>query len=157
MRFFLGFVEAAYFPGCLYFLSCWYTRAELGLRTSLFYSGAIISGAFSGLIAAGVTAHMDGLRGLGAWQWLFIIEGVVTIAAGIVAYFVLPNFPRTTPWLTAEEKAMAIYRLEKDIGQDDWVGREDQTIWHGFKLAAEDIKTWVLVCFSFNLFWLSIV
>ena len=26
IRFFLGFVEAAYFPGCLYFLSCWYTR-----------------------------------------------------------------------------------------------------------------------------------
>jgi len=25
-RFFLGFVEAAYFPGCLYYLSCWYTR-----------------------------------------------------------------------------------------------------------------------------------
>lgn len=26
VRFFLGFVEAAYFPGCLYFLSAWYTR-----------------------------------------------------------------------------------------------------------------------------------
>jgi MFS family permease len=72
-RFMLGFVEAAYFPGVLYYLSCWYTRKELGLRTAMFYSGALISGAFSGLIAAGVTAHMDGTRGLRAWRWLFII------------------------------------------------------------------------------------
>jgi MFS family permease len=39
VRFFLGFVEAAYFPGVLFFLSSWYTRKELGLRTALLYSG----------------------------------------------------------------------------------------------------------------------
>ncbi|KAJ0153413.1 hypothetical protein CTA2_13132 [Colletotrichum tanaceti] len=33
IRFLLGFVEAAYFPGCLCYLSCWYTREEPGLRT----------------------------------------------------------------------------------------------------------------------------
>lgn len=62
-------VEAAYFPGCLYYLSCWYTRKELGLRTAFLYSGALISGAFSGLISAGITGNMDGVRGYGAWQW----------------------------------------------------------------------------------------
>ncbi|KAL8988519.1 MAG: hypothetical protein Q9169_008541, partial [Polycauliona sp. 2 TL-2023] len=35
IRFFLGFVEAAYFPGCLFFLSLWYTRKELGFRTAI--------------------------------------------------------------------------------------------------------------------------
>ena len=35
IRFMLGFVEAAYFPGCLFFLSSWYTRKELAFRTSL--------------------------------------------------------------------------------------------------------------------------
>ncbi len=54
VRFFLGFVEAAYFPGCLYYLSAWYTRKELGFRTAILYSGALLSGAFSGLIAAGI-------------------------------------------------------------------------------------------------------
>lgn len=68
VRFMLGFIEAAYFPGCLYFLSCWYTRKELGLRTALLYSGALISGAFSGLIAAGITGNMNGTRGLLAWR-----------------------------------------------------------------------------------------
>jgi MFS family permease len=72
-RFVLGFVEAAYFPGCLYFLSCWYTRKELALRTAMLYSGSLLSGAFGGLIAAGILDGMDGVRGLSAWRWLFII------------------------------------------------------------------------------------
>ncbi|KAI0400496.1 major facilitator superfamily domain-containing protein [Xylaria palmicola] len=145
VRFFLGFVEAVYFPGCLYYLSCWYTRKELGLRTALLYSGALISGAFSGLIAAGINANLDGVRGYSAWQWLFIIEGVVTVGVALIALPILPNFPRTTKWLTEEEKALAIWRLEEDVGEDDWVGEEQQSMWLGAKLAFTDVKTYVLL------------
>lgn len=77
-RFFLGFIEAAYFPGCLFYLSAWYTRKELGLRTAVLYSGSLISGAFGGLITAGITSNMDGTQGLRAWRWVFIIEVSVT-------------------------------------------------------------------------------
>lgn len=52
---------------------------------------------------------MDGARGLGAWQWLFIIEGAATIAIAFACFFVLPNFPRTTSWLTEEERALAVW------------------------------------------------
>ncbi|RYP66371.1 hypothetical protein DL770_008812 [Monosporascus sp. CRB-9-2] len=151
IRFFLGFVEAAYFPGCLYYLSCWYTRKELGLRTAMLYSGALISGAFSGLISAGITGNMDGARGYGAWQWLFIIEGVITIAIAFAAYWVLPNFPRTTSWLSEDEKAMAVWRLEEDVGQDDWISSSDQTFWQGAKMAFADIKTYVLLVLIFGI------
>ncbi|KAI1389616.1 major facilitator superfamily domain-containing protein [Hypoxylon trugodes] len=145
VRFWLGFVEAAYFPGCLYYLSCWYTRKELGLRTAMLYSGALISGAFSGLISAGITQNMNGTRGLGAWQWLFIIEGVITVGVSFLAFFILPNFPRTTSWLTEEEKALAVWRLEEDIGEDDWIDSEHQSLWSGASLAFADLKTWVLL------------
>lgn len=69
------------FPGCLYLLSSWYTRKELTTRTAVLYSGSVLSGAFSGLIAAGITKNLGGAMGLGAWQWLFIIEGVITVSA----------------------------------------------------------------------------
>jgi len=165
-RFMLGFVEAAYFvsarhhfteniltfkqPGCLYYLSCWYTRKELGLRTALFYSGALISGAFSGLIAAGIKAHMDGTHGLRAWRWLFIIEGVVTVAIAFVSFLVLPNFPRTTTWLTEEERALAVWRLQEDVGADDWIDSEHQSFVVGLKLAFSDPKTYVLMVLLFG-------
>ena len=168
-RFFLGFVEAAYFvsfnacgdlihispnitqPGCLYYLSCWYTRKELGLRTALLYSGSLISGAFSGLIAAGITGGMDGVHGLLAWRWLFIIEGSVTVVIAATAYFILPNFPRTTAWLTDRERELAVWRLEEDVGMDDWVDSHQQTFKHGLKLAFTDIKTYVLVLILFGI------
>lgn len=150
-RFMLGFVEAAYFPGCLYYLSCWYTRQELGLRTAMFYSGALISGAFSGLISAGVKANMDGDRGLRAWRWLFIIEGAMTVVVALASYFVLPNFPRTTSWLTEEERALAVWRLEEDVGEDDWVDSQTQTFKDGAKLAFADIKTYVLMFLLFGI------
>ncbi|KAL8809621.1 MAG: hypothetical protein Q9200_003256 [Gallowayella weberi] len=149
IRFFLGFVEAAYFPGCLFFLSSWYTRKELGFRTAILYSGSLMSGAFSGLITAGITGGMDGKRGLRAWRWLFIIEGVITIVIAFAAYFVLPNFPRTTTWLTEEERQLAIWRLDEDIGEDDWTGAQNQTFWHGMKLAFQDIKMWNLMVLLF--------
>lgn len=97
------------------------------------------------MIAAGITGNMDGTRGLRAWRWLFIIEGVITVGVAFLAYFILPDFPRTTKWLTEEEVALATWRLEEDIGQDDWVNSEEQTFFHGFGLALADIKTWVLV------------
>ena len=150
IRFFLGFVEAAYFPGCLFFLSSWYTRKELGFRTALLYSGSLLSGAFSGLISAGITNGLDGARGLRAWRWLFIIEGVITIFLAFCAYFVLPNFPRTTGWLTENERQLAVWRLDEDIGEDDWIDSKHQTFFHGFKLAFQDIKMWILVWLMSN-------
>jgi hypothetical protein len=76
---------------------------------------------------------------------MFIIEGAITVVIAFSAYFVLPDFPRTTTWLTEEERQLAIWRLEEDIGEDDWTSSKDQSFWHGFKLAAQDAKMWVLM------------
>ncbi|KIW04982.1 uncharacterized protein PV09_04144 [Verruconis gallopava] len=145
IRFLLGFVEAAYFPGVLFFLSSWYTRKELALRTALMYSGSLISGAFSGLITAGITKGLTNARGLRAWRWMFIIEGSITVFIAFGCFFILPNFPRTTSWLSEQERQLAVWRLQEDIGEDDWVSSADQGLWHGFKLAFSDIKTYILM------------
>ena len=82
---------------------------------------------------------------ISAGRWLFIIEGVITIVIAFAAFFVLPNFPRTTTWLTENERQLAIWRLDEDIGEDDWIGSEQQSFFHGMKLAFADIKMWILV------------
>jgi len=89
--------------------------------------------------------------GLRAWRWLFIIEGVITIFIAFGAYFDLPNFPRTTKWLTEEERDVAVGRLQEDIGTDDWVNSQEQTFWHGFILAFKDIKMWILMVMLFGI------
>lgn len=71
IRFFLGFVEAAFLPGALMILSKWYTRRELTMRNAILFCGNLISNAFSALIAAGVLSNMEGVLGHAAWRWLF--------------------------------------------------------------------------------------
>ena len=75
VRFFLGFVEAPFYPGALYILSLFYTRKEIATRVSILYAGNIFAVAFAGLIAAATFATLDKKYGMHGWQWLFIIEG----------------------------------------------------------------------------------
>jgi MFS family permease len=71
-RFILGIVEAPFFAGVLFYLSKWYTKSELNLRMSIFYSASMLSGAFGPLIAAGILSSktLIGYHGIRAWQWV---------------------------------------------------------------------------------------
>ncbi|EFY91664.1 vitamin H transporter, putative [Metarhizium acridum CQMa 102] len=114
LRFCLGLLEAGYFPGVLLFMSNWYKKSELARRFSIFYCASLVSGAVGGLIAGLITDNMQNRDGLPAWKWLFLIEGCLTVGFATIAIFILPDFPATTRWLTAEEREYAISRLEND-------------------------------------------
>lgn len=73
------------------------------------YSGALISGAVSGPLAAGFKLGMDGKRDLNGWRWMFILEGVLTVVVGLIFQRFLPNFPKTTKWLSDRERALAVW------------------------------------------------
>jgi hypothetical protein len=83
----------------------------------------------------------------------------LTIFFAIVAMFVLPDFPFTSRWLTAEERALAILRMEEDAGIGD--GEETEGTKSGLRLAIEDGKVWWLafiltaevVALSFNFYF----
>lgn len=162
-RFFLGCVEAAFFPGCLLFLSRWYTRREMQLRVALINAGNLAAQAFGGLIAAGILADMEGVGGIRAWRWLFIvssdsraelnaltafkIEGVITVVNAGIAYPILPDYPSSTRWLSSHQQEIATTRLAIDSGvleQDEQV-----SAMQGFKLAITDPKVWFLAATYF--------
>lgn len=142
VRFFLGMVEAPFFPGALFLLSCWYTRKELALRTSILYSGSLLSGAFGGLVAAGVQSSLNGIWNQPSWRWLFILESILTILLAMSAIFILPDYPHTTPWLSTREKALAITRLQKSSSINDKFHHSD--LLSGLRGAASDPKVWLL-------------
>lgn len=144
VRFLLGFAEAPYFPGATYLMSTWYTRKELSHRFAAFYTGPAIANMFGGLIAAGVLKNLEGLAGLEAWRWLFIIEAIMTVVISFPSFFVLPDFPVSTPWLTEEERAYAVWRISADIG-DDYDDSKETGLLHAAKLAALDYRTWIFV------------
>ena len=111
---------------------------------ALFYNGSLIAGAFGNLIAAGILSGLDGVRGIAAWRWLYILEGVVTVATGIVICLVLPDFPETWRALTPEMRRIAERRLAMDAAESDVdVGGAKAQI-NGLKQALRDPKVWIL-------------
>lgn len=160
-RFFLGFIEAAFFPGALFLLSKWYKRSELGFRTALLFCGNIISNAIGALFASAILDGMDGKLGRAAWRWLLYIEGSLTIFVAICAIFILPDFPATTGWLTEEERRLAMRRMEEDAGVGDEGETEVEGHTTGLWLAVTDWKVWWLavamtsqvVALSFNAYF----
>lgn len=79
-----GVAEAGQYPGCAFYLTTFYRREDLAFRyvssfksttllthdrQGLFFSAASAAGAFSGLLAYGIS-FMDGISGLEGWQWM---------------------------------------------------------------------------------------
>lgn len=146
LRFFLGVTEAPFYPGALYLLSIFYTRKEIATRLSILYSGNIFATSFSGLIAAATFNTIDGAQGLRGWQWLFIIEGILTFTVGIVGIFTLADSPLTTRWLEPEERQLAHDRMVRDtVGLEESKGARA-----GFFQAVRDPRLW-LFCFIQNM------
>lgn len=70
-----------------------------------------MAGAFGGSIAYGI-GHVNGAAGLEGFRWLFIIEGIITVASSLLVIFFLPDYPARAKWLSESEKEFAIDRLK---------------------------------------------
>lgn len=160
-RFFLGITEAPFYPGATYMLSIFYPRREVATRIALLYCAQILATGFSGLIAAGVFAGLDGVRGISGWRWLFILEGAATALIGLLGFWLLPDTPLTTRWLNPEERKLAHERMERDRVDD----QGESSVMVGLKQAIRDPKTWIfclmqnmhLSACSFNSFFPTVV
>ncbi|KAK5098063.1 hypothetical protein LTS08_006818 [Lithohypha guttulata] len=119
LRLLLGLLEAGYFPGCVYLLSTWYTRYEVARRYSIFYLIGSLASALSGILAYGIM-QMEGASGIRGWRWIFIIEGVITVAFAIIGYLLIVRFPdqeRDRPsfkFLNTNECTFIIDKLNRD-------------------------------------------
>ncbi|KAI9373416.1 major facilitator superfamily domain-containing protein [Aspergillus egyptiacus] len=119
LRVILGLFEAGLFPAAFYLISSWYIRFETGKRVGLFYLLGSAFSSFSGILAYGLQ-QMEGLQGHKGWRWIFLIEGVLTVAVGLMGFILIVDFPdeaRKTRWfLTDREIDIMIDRVEKDRG-----------------------------------------
>lgn len=73
-RAFLGLSEGGLLPGIILYLSMFYRRHQLLYRIGLFYCAAPLSGAFGGLLAAGLSRiHTTHYRG---WPFIFCTQAL---------------------------------------------------------------------------------
>lgn len=138
LRFILGAFEACFSPGIYYYFSFFYQRSEIAKRIGIFQSFSPISSAVSGSIAYGITKHAP--DNIAPWRLLFIVEGIPSIVAGIIAFYAISNGPHASRFLTARQKLIASIRTLEQSGSVNRGGRH-----FDFKealVALLDIKIW---------------
>ena len=103
LRLILGIAEAGFFPGILFYLTCWFPQAHLARVTASFMIGIPLAFVIGGPVSS-LILEMDGIAGLHGWQWLFIIEGLPAVVLAFIGLIALPDGPAEASWLTTDEK-----------------------------------------------------
>src|ERR1700761_7884950 len=62
--------------------------------SALVYFSTPIAGFTNGLVAYGTAKNLVFTHGIHSWQWLFIVEGIPTLALGLAIFFLLPGEPQ---------------------------------------------------------------
>jgi len=106
----IGLAEGLLQAAPLY-LSLWYKGSELGTRGAIFFSVSSLAGACNGLIAYGLETNFSNKPPFKAWQWLFLIEGIMSTGFSLIVLTLLPPVPEKVRFgFTADEKRIAIAR-----------------------------------------------
>ncbi|MDR5798200.1 MFS transporter [Caballeronia sp. LZ008] len=110
----LGAAEAGFYPGIILYLTYWFPSGRRARITSRFLLAIAVSGIVGGPISGWILNNMVGVLEFRNWQWLFVLEGMPAVIAGIVAYFFLDNRPRDARWLTEIEREIILRNLTLD-------------------------------------------
>ena len=132
LRFCLGLFESGLFPGLNFFLTGWYRREELGKRQSVFFAGAVLAGAFGGVLGYAFS-RMEGVGGKEGWTWIFVWEGLLTFFISIASFWMVHDWPDQAKFLTPFERAFVLHRLRADQGLAGEGTFNSTVIWDALK------------------------
>ncbi|KLO81947.1 transmembrane transporter Liz1p [Fusarium fujikuroi] len=122
VRFLMGLAEASTYAGSIYIMGSWYKSNEIAKRTAMFTVAGQVGKMFAGAMMAAIHESMEGHAGLEGWQWVFLIDGIITLPVAIFGFFFFPDVPEYTDasYLSDKERQLALDRLppKKEDGHD---------------------------------------
>jgi ACS family phthalate transporter-like MFS transporter len=140
-RVLLGVAEAGFFPGIILYFTYWFPSARRARVTALFMTAICVSGIVSGPVSGLILNNL----------WLFVIEGLPSVVAGLFAYLYLTDRPEQATWLSDDEKALLLRELEHDAALK--ASHAHGSIWDALK----EPKFYFLTFAYFSVPWASIV
>ena len=144
LRALLGFAEAGFFPGIIFYLTLWYPSVYRGRIVGAFMAAIPLSSAIGSPIS-GMILGMHGIAGLEGWQWLFIIEAAPAVVLAFVTYFYLTDLPADAQWLEADERAWLRDRLDAERRQRE--AAQTLSVWEVMR----NPRVWALALVYFGL------
>jgi D-galactonate transporter len=142
IRFLLGAAEAGFFPGIILYLTYWYPAARRGKATSLFLAAIPFAGILGGPVSGWILQSMAGVNGWQGWQWMFLLQGLPTVALGMVVWRYLDDRVKDAAWLSPEQREL----IAREIAADG-TGKSEASVWR----VVSNGRVWLLalVYFSF--------
>ncbi|KAI7773138.1 hypothetical protein LA080_011748 [Diaporthe eres] len=129
--------------GIHYMLGSWYTPREIGKRAMVFWLAGSIGQMFSGFLQAAALQYtnLSGKGGLEGWQWLFIVDRIITIPLALAGFVFFPNMPGggKTWWITEAENTLSVEQMNAvgRAGKQPWTRAKVKKIlcsWHTYLL-----------------------
>lgn len=144
MRFLLGAFEAGFQPGVLLFLTFWFPAHRRAKAFAVFISASAVASVVGAPLAGLIMTRLDGVNDWSGWQWLFLLEGLPTIFAGILAVMFIVDSPDKASWLSQREKDLIRQELVLDAKA---AGPRE----HSFKKALGNADLWTLTLMFFGI------
>src|SRR5580700_9484876 len=113
LRFLLGAAEAGFFPGVILYLTYWYPAVYRAKIVGIFMVAIPVAGMI-GSPVSGAVLGMDGVLGLGGWQWVFILEAVPAVLMGFLSFVWLTDRPENADWLTTAQRQWLTGKLARE-------------------------------------------
>lgn len=102
VRFLLGAAEAGLYPALMYIVTLWFSQKQRVTVVGIIYL-AVCAGLALGGPLGGALMELHGAGGLFGWQWMFLVEGLITIVVAFFVWRMVPDGPAHAPWLTERE------------------------------------------------------
>ena len=144
LRILLGFAEAGFFPGIIFYLSQWFPARARAKAVATFMTGGVMATMIGNPLSGMILQHMDQVGGLWGWQWVFLLEGIPAVVLGFVTLGYLTDRPDQAHWLTEAERTWLIDELAREKQADAGHHR------HTLRAAFTEPRIWLLIAIYFT-------
>ncbi|CAI5760623.1 unnamed protein product [Candida verbasci] len=158
LRFFIGAFEAPSYIAYHSLFASWYrgSTGEIARRAGFYYFGQYLGILTSGVLSGAIERGMKDVGGYEAWQWIFIIDGIISLIVGIIGIYMIPGTPHDcySIFLSDEDIRIARKRIIKDNKDvkpkenatkyffDFTIWKDIFTSWQFYVLSIWDIFLW---------------
>jgi D-galactonate transporter len=113
-RFLLGLAEAGFSPGIMLYLTYWFPARLRASALGIYYISIPLAGVVGGPLSGWILQHFAHSTVMKDWQWLFVLEAIPSLVAGIVTFLWMDDSPQHARWLSQREKSEITETLARE-------------------------------------------
>lgn len=118
LRFFIGAAEAPSYLAYHSLFASWFksSTGEGSRRAGFYYLGQYLGILTSGLLSGAIERNLGGVGGHTSWQWIFIMDGIISLIVGFIGFYMIPGTPDHcySPFLSDNDIRIARKRMKDD-------------------------------------------